>query len=51
MLEFFLAIETTIVNDNIKLFIELADLFGGKADAEIISSDLEYQKCMVESRD
>lgn len=51
ILEFFLAIETTIVNDNIQLFIELMDLFSGKVDGEVLSSEIEYVRTMAESRD
>ena len=43
MQEFFLQIETTILNDNIKFFVEVVEVFGQKEDTEILVQDEEKE--------
>ena len=50
MQEFFIQVETTIVNDNIKFFIEILDLFGKRED-EIMATDESYEECMTITRE
>lgn len=50
MQEFFIQVETTIVNDNIKFFIEILDLFGSHED-EIQATDEQYEECTKITRE
>ena len=43
MQEFFLQIETTIMNDNIKFFVEVLDVFGQKEDSEVLVQDEDQE--------
>ena len=53
MQEFFLQIETTILNDNMKFFVQVLDVCGQKEDSEILVEDeaKERQRMMKLSRD
>ena len=42
LLEFFLQVETTILNDNLKFIFEILDLFGKQSEVEILASDEEF---------
>jgi hypothetical protein len=51
MQEFFIQVETTILNDNIKFLIEVMDVLGQKEDGEMLASEEEYERQLLYSRD
>lgn len=44
-------VETNIVNDHIRFFVEILDLFGKKFDQEILSTEESYETALTLSRE